>query len=66
MSNCVQKLTVRSITPCAENTRDVGDCKSVLVSVGIELILFIAASMGLCFGIVPETVLIIQRCFHYC
>ena len=38
----------------------------VLVLAGIELIFFIVASMGLCFGFVLETVLIIQECFCYC
>ena len=39
---------------------------SVLVLAGIELIFFIVASMGLCFGFVLKTVLIIQGCFRYC
>ena len=38
----------------------------VLVLAGIELIFFIVASMGLCFGFVLETVLIIQGYFSYC
>jgi len=32
----------------------------MLVLAGVELILFIVASMGVCFGFVLETVLIIQ------
>ena len=39
---------------------------AVLVLAGIELIFFIVASMGLCFGFVLETVLITQGCFSYC
>ena len=39
---------------------------AVLVFAGIELIFFVVASMGLCFGFVLETVLIIQGCFSYC
>ena len=39
---------------------------SVLVWAGRELIFFIVASMGLCFGFVLETVLIIQGCFNCC
>ena len=38
----------------------------VLVLAGIELIFCIVASMGLCFGFVLKTVLIIQGCFRYC
>jgi len=38
----------------------------VLTFAGIELILFTAASMALCFGFVLETVLVMQRCFCYC
>ena len=38
----------------------------VLILAGIELISFIVAGMGLCFGFVLETVLIIQGCFSYC
>lgn len=38
----------------------------VLVLIGTELILFTAASMGLCFVFVLEMLLIVQRCFHYC
>ena len=38
----------------------------VLVLGGVELIFFTVASMGLCFGFVLGTVLIIQGCFHYC
>ena len=37
---------------------------TVLVLAGI--IFFIVASMGLCFGFVLETALIIQGCFCYC
>ena len=40
--------------------------KNVLVLAGIELIFFTVASMGLCFGFVLKTVLIIQGCFCYC
>ena len=38
----------------------------VLVLAGTELIFFIVANMGLCFGFVLKTVLIIQECFSYC
>ena len=38
----------------------------VLVLAGVELMFFTVASMGLCFGFVLKTVLIIQRCFSYC
>jgi len=38
----------------------------VLVLAGVELIFFIVAIMGLCFGFVLETVLVIQGCFSYC
>jgi len=38
----------------------------VLVLTGIELILLTVASMGLCFGFVLKTVLIIQGSFRYC
>ena len=37
----------------------------VLVLAGIELIFFMVASMGLCFGFVLKTVLIIQGYFSY-
>ena len=37
-----------------------------MVLPGIELIFFIAASMGLYFGFVLKTVMIIQLCFRYC
>jgi len=37
-----------------------------LVLAGIELIFFIVAGMGLCFGFVLKTVLITQGCFSYC
>jgi len=30
------------------------------------LIFFTVAGMGLCFGFVVKTVLIIEGCFHYC
>jgi len=33
---------------------------------GIELVFFIVASMGLCFGFVLKTVLIIPWCFSCC
>jgi len=39
-------------------------CGSVLVLAG--LVFFMVASMGLCFGFVLETVLIIQGCCRYC
>jgi len=39
---------------------------NVLGLAGIELILFVVASMGLCFGFVVKTVLIIQGCFSSC
>jgi len=35
----------------------------VLILAGIELMFFVVARMGLCFGF---TVLVIQRCFSYC
>ena len=38
----------------------------VLVLAGAELIFFIVACMGLCFGFVLKTVWIIQGCFGYC
>ena len=38
----------------------------VLVLPGIELIFLIVASVGLWFGFVLETVLIIQGCFRHC
>ena len=38
----------------------------VLVLAGIELIFFVVACMGLCFGFVLQTVLMIQGCFSYC
>ena len=38
----------------------------VLVLAGVVLIFFIVAGMGICFGLVLETVLIIQGCFSYC
>ena len=41
-------------------------CNTVLVLGGIEIIFFTAASMGLCFGFVLETVLITQGCFSSC
>ena len=40
--------------------------KNVLVLAGIELIFFIRARMGLCFGFVLKTLLITQGCFRYC
>ena len=42
------------------------DFEVVLVLAGIELIFSIVACMGLCFGFMLETVLIIQGCFRYC
>jgi len=42
------------------------ESRSVLVLAGIELIFFIVASMGLCFGFVLKSVLIVQGCFCYC
>ena len=38
----------------------------VLVLARMELIFFVVASMGLCFGFVLKTVLITQGCFGYC
>ena len=38
----------------------------VLVLDGIELVFFIVASMGLCFGFVRKTVLLTQGCFSHC
>jgi len=37
-----------------------------MVLAGVELNFFTVAGMGLCFEFVLKTVLIIQRCFHYC
>ena len=37
----------------------------VLLLAGVELIFFLVARMGLCFGFVLKIVLIIQGCFHY-
>lgn len=37
----------------------------MLVLVGIELIFFAVAGMGLCLGFVLETVLVTQGCFCY-
>ena len=39
---------------------------AVLVLAGIELNYFIVVCMGLCFGFVLKTVLIMQWCFSYC
>ena len=41
-------------------------CDFELFLAGIELIFCIVASMGLYFGFVLKTVLIIQGCFHFC
>ena len=49
-------------TGCALNLQ----FNTVLVLAGIELIFFIVASVGLRFGFVLETALVIQACFHYC
>ena len=38
----------------------------VLVSAGVELNLFVVASMGLCFGYLLETAVIMWRCFSCC
>ena len=38
----------------------------MLVLAGTESIFFTVAGMRLCFGLVLETVLIIQGCFSYC
>lgn len=38
----------------------------VLLFAGVELIFFLVASMGLCFGFVMETALIIQERFNDC
>ena len=46
--------------------KDVSHYPSVLVLAGIELNFFIVACMGLCFGFVLKTVLVIQGCFSYC
>ena len=40
--------------------------EGVLVLAGVELIFFAVAGMGLCFGFVLKTVLVIQGCFSYC
>lgn len=37
---------------------------SVLLWAGVEVILFIVAAIGLCFGFVLETILITEGCFH--
>ena len=39
---------------------------SVLVLAGVQLIFFIVAGMGLCFGFVLKTVLVTQGRFSYC
>jgi len=38
----------------------------VVVLAGIELIFFVVAGMGLCFGSSLKTMLISQGCFSYC
>jgi len=40
--------------------------KYVLVLAQIELIFFLIASVGLCFGFVLKTVWVTHQCFHYC
>jgi len=50
--------SISTVTLSALPTK-VGGLTSVLVLAGIELIFFIEASMGLCFGFVPRTVWII-------
>jgi len=42
------------------------ECQPVLVLAGIELIFFLVAGMGLCFGFVLETELVTQGCSSYC
>jgi len=42
------------------------ECILVLALAVVELIFFVAASIGLWFGFVLETVLIIQGCFCNC
>lgn len=39
---------------------------SVLVLVGVELILFKVASVGLCLGFLLKTLLITECCFRFC
>lgn len=55
---------------CCPKKRGLGNgcthIAGVLVLAGLELILFIVACMGLCFGSVTKRVLIIQVCFSYC
>ena len=63
-------MPFNSSAPCAVTLglgrQTLFEFHSVLVLAGIELIFFIAASMGLCFGFVLKTVLITQGCFSYC
>ena len=42
------------------------NCLAALGLVVIQSIIFIVASMGLCFGFVTKTALITQGCFSYC
>ena len=62
-------LTNHADFPCWDEFRfwsELHQKTFVLVLAGIELIFFIVASMGQCFGFVLKTVLITQRCFSYC
>lgn len=38
----------------------------LLVLTGVELVFFIAASVGLCFGFLAEALVTTQVCFSYC
>jgi len=44
----------------------ISNFRRVLVLTGAELVFFIVASMGLCFGLVMKTVLIIYGYLGYC
>ena len=60
------KLAAERQSGFSDGTEYWGGGSTLLVLAGIELIFFIVAGMGLCFGFVLKTVLIIQACFRYC
>ena len=62
----VNEIVLDSVVPEHDINGMEEGVENVLVLAGIELIFFIVASMGLCFGFVLETVLITQGCFSYC
>ena len=67
-SLCLCTLNSRVVTSAAQRQGQVTAGETyvaVLVLAGVELIFFIVASMGLCFGFGLETVLITQGCFRY-